>query len=29
MMKIIQQQNIKVRDLIQGYINDVDTGLLS
>ena len=26
MMKIVQQQNIKVRDLIQGYINDVDTG---
>jgi len=26
MMRIIQQQNIKVRDLIQGYINDAETG---
>ena len=25
-MKIVQQKNIKVRDLIQGYINDTDTG---
>lgn len=29
MMKIVQQRNIKVRDLIQGYINDVDTGQVS
>ena len=26
MMRIVQQQNIKVRDLVQGYINDIETG---
>jgi len=26
MMKIIEQQNIKIRDLVSGYINDSDTG---
>jgi hypothetical protein len=26
MMKIVEQQNIKVRDLVEGYINDADTG---
>lgn len=29
MMKIVQQKNINVHDLIQGYINDVDTGQVS
>lgn len=26
MMKIVEQQNIKVRDIVNGYINDSDTG---
>lgn len=25
-MKIVEQQNIKVRDIVNGYINDSDTG---